>query len=509
MSSPGGRRRPLSTSGYEPLLPLAGVPSSGKPKPPPKPNAKPPFKKSSSSTEVLQSNSFSQGSEGYFQSGGGGSSFGYCLSSIYKPSSEPRRSDKKPPSDSSDSNGSLGGGEDVVDRPNNSEVKLRQRDSTPPPMSSLPAKFRISFEERNKKSLPRTSACSDPPTGVLVTMADAHKVTRRQPPPIPSNSSHRLSSPLFVNSDRLQLNNSSIPSSIPSCTKILKSQSLERNSVASPSSADMAPLFSPRSTQPVTFAQPPPHELEYVEREYPRNAYANLERFRKHKELCDATFIVNDKEIYAHRVVLAACSHYFESMFIGEFAEPPNEAIVIEELSDDSIEAIISFAYTSRIKITEKNVYSIFEAADLLQFTGIKGACFKFFKQQMNKSNCIRTWLFAESHNCTELLDASLMYMECNFLDIVRGREFLDLDDPSVVVAITSREDLAITAEEQVYEAVLNWVHSKLEKRGKQAYEVFKSVRFPSMSKDYLMKIVDTEPVIKDDPDLLQLVYYL
>ncbi len=221
-------------------------------------------------------------------------------------------------------------------------------------------------------------------------------------------------------------------------------------------------------------------------------------------DLCDITLVVDTKEIRAHKVVLAACSQYFEQMFIGEFAEPENEPIIIDEVEEDALMELIDFSYTSRIKLTDHNIYSLFEAADLLQFAGIKGACFKFFKQQINKSNCIRTWLFAEGHNCTELIEAAVKYIECNFLDIVRGREFLNIEQVDIVARILALEDLAITSEEQVYEAALGWLHHDPRKRKQHAPLVFKNVRFPSMSRDYLMHIVDSEPFIKEDTDCLQ-----
>ena len=150
-------------------------------------------------------------------------------------------------------------------------------------------------------------------------------------------------------------------------------------------------------------------------------------------------------------------------MFIGEFAEPDGEPIIVEEIEDDALEALVNFAYTSRIKLTDRNIYLIFAAADLLQFSGVRGACFKFFKQQMNKSNCIRTWLFGDGHNCTELIDAALRYIESNFLDVVRGREFLSLEQADVVVRLLGLEDIAVTTEEQVYKAALNWLRHDLE----------------------------------------------
>lgn len=472
MSSPSGRRRPLSTSDFEPLLQSDRKEFSEKPKPPPKPKATKP--------QLLKSNSLS-GS--YFEPFGSTGSVGYSLSSIHK--------NKKASSSSSTKH-------DACDKITNEAHKplFSSKGNSGPPIESLPAKFRLSFEQRNRSGSVHS--------GILVSEG----VTRRPPPAIPSNATKRISNPfpsVSLPSVSSVVDNGSSISSAKSISGekevIAGSPTSSVSSLPSPSSVQ-----SPRPLKPVTFAQPPPRELEYIDREHPRSAFQYLEKFRQRGELCDAILLVSGKELKAHRVVLAACSQYFESMFIGEFAEPLNEPIVIEEISDDTLQVMVDFAYTSRIVLTEKNIYSIFEAADLLQFTGIRAACFKFFKQQINKSNCIRTWLFARSHNCTELVDASLKYIDSNFLEIAKGREFLDLDQPDVVVDITSREDIAITSEEQVYEAVLFWAKSKLDKRKKYLLDVFRSIRFSSISKDYLMHIVDNETLIQEDPDVLQLV---
>lgn len=314
-------------------------------------------------------------------------------------------------------------------------------------------------------------------------------------------ASHRLEQPSRVPSQKPSDYLVCIPSNSPP-----SSTTNSGSSSATSSLQDFVPSHHHKPKQPVTFATPPPREMEHIEREHPRNTFEYMEQMRKRGDLCDVTFVVDSTEIKAHKVVLAASSQYFESMFIGEFAEPEGESIAIDEVDEDAFIALVDFAYTSRIKLTDRNIYSLFEAADLLQFPGVKSSCFKFFKQQINKSNCIRTWLFAESHNCTELMEASVKYIECNFLDIVRGREFLNLEQPDIVAKLVQLEDLAITSEEQVYEAVLGWLQHDPEKRKEHAPVVFKHVRFASMSRDYLLHIVDHEPFIKEDPDCLQQV---
>lgn len=244
--------------------------------------------------------------------------------------------------------------------------------------------------------------------------------------------------------------------------------------------------------------------MEYIEREHPRQVFEYLNTMRERGDLCDVTLVANDVEIRAHKVVLAACSTYFESMFIGEFAEPDGQPIYIEEVGEDQLTALVDFAYTSRIKLMDHNIHSLFQAADLLQFSGVKGACFKFFKTQLNKSNCIKTWLFAEDHVSSELIEASLKFIQSNFLDIVRGKEFLGLELPDIVSRIVSMEDVAVLCEEQVYEAVMGWLYHDIRRRKPHAAMVLRNVRLHHMNRDYLMHIVDNELCIKDDEDCLQ-----
>lgn len=505
-----------------------------KPPPPPKPKltkylSSPYVSSNSSKPKEAPSGS-------YFQ-GHGGSSFGYCLPAVYRSKVSPNASRRlKSDGDESANGGSAGevpnantsanGPTDVGGSP--SVARPRPKFSKPKFVSSdfsaLPERFRVSFEERSRGNLylSATAAASEEDKLTLSSEFEETEVKRRLLATTPRNHPNRLSAPLPVTGAL------SVTQSLPLTTSnfqlfspTLEVKSKPSSKQESPLSSSQASIGSPTSnvsislhgdrpsstlTKPVTFARPPPRQLEYTEREHFSKAFEYLDKMRKKGELCDVTLITNQKEIKAHRAVLAAASSYFESMFVGEFAEPEGEPIYIEEVDEDALVAMVDFAYTARITLTDHNVYFVFEAAELFQFPGLRAACFKFFKQQMNRSNCIRTWLFAESNNCTELKDAALKFIECNFPDIVHGREFLEIEQPDIISRLASLEDIAITSEEQVYEAVLTWIHYKMDKRREHAVEVFKNVRFPSMSRDYLMHIVDNEEIIKEDPDLLQQV---
>ena len=48
---------------------------------------------------------------------------------------------------------------------------------------------------------------------------------------------------------------------------------------------------------------------------------ASLFNLRENGKLCDVTLISDGKSINAHRVVLAACSEYFDAMFTSGMSE--------------------------------------------------------------------------------------------------------------------------------------------------------------------------------------------
>lgn len=66
---------------------------------------------------------------------------------------------------------------------------------------------------------------------------------------------------------------------------------------------------------------PSPARLEYTSDKHPRHTLEAINLLRKHRELCDVVLIVGTRRIFAHRVILSACSPYFHAMFTGELAE--------------------------------------------------------------------------------------------------------------------------------------------------------------------------------------------
>ncbi|PIO64466.1 BTB/POZ domain protein, partial [Teladorsagia circumcincta] len=105
---------------------------------------------------------------------------------------------------------------------------------------------------------------------------------------------------------------------------------------------------------------------------YNRHMPTGLEKLRDDSLLCDVALIVEGTRINAHRVILAACSNYFRDMFNNEVAEDGLQEIEIADMDALTLDSLVSFCYTGKIKITDSNVRSLLPAACLLQLDEVK-----------------------------------------------------------------------------------------------------------------------------------------
>ena len=71
-------------------------------------------------------------------------------------------------------------------------------------------------------------------------------------------------------------------------------------------------------------------------------------------------FVVGEKKIAAHKVILASHSNYFNKMFTGNFKDTAFLEVTNVEITPNSLELLLDFLYTSKLKINDSNVQVIY-----------------------------------------------------------------------------------------------------------------------------------------------------
>jgi predicted ATP-grasp superfamily ATP-dependent carboligase len=78
--------------------------------------------------------------------------------------------------------------------------------------------------------------------------------------------------------------------------------------------------------------------------------------------------------IAAHKVVLAANSEYFRAMFDNDMAEARKDEIVIEDVDDGALKALVDFCYSGKLAVGKDRVHDLVQPAAMMQFNEIKAS---------------------------------------------------------------------------------------------------------------------------------------
>ena len=216
-----------------------------------------------------------------------------------------------------------------------------------------------------------------------------------------------------------------------------------------------------------------------------------LENLRRREQLCDVILKVSDREIKAHRVVLAAVSPYFNAMFTSDVVESKQKVVHLNNLDPSAVHMAIEFAYVAKVAITVDNVQSLLTVASLLQVETLVEKCCYFLENELHPSNCLGIKRFADNHGCFTLGKTAYEYAMRNFNHTTQMEEFFNCPLEEVL-ELLSEDALYVRHEEEVYEAALRWVKYNKHDRLKTVPQIAEIIRFPLMTWEFLVtKVLD------------------
>lgn len=85
------------------------------------------------------------------------------------------------------------------------------------------------------------------------------------------------------------------------------------------------------------------------------------------------------------------------------------------------------------------------------------------------------------------------------------SQEFLSLESQQLEQWICS-DEIAVSTEDDVFRIVVEWIHHSESERKRNFQDLFRQVRLPFISPDYLRRYVLTNDLVKENPSCLKLV---
>ncbi|GCC23509.1 hypothetical protein chiPu_0001905 [Chiloscyllium punctatum] len=91
------------------------------------------------------------------------------------------------------------------------------------------------------------------------------------------------------------------------------------------------------------------HSISHNSKRHYHDAFVSMNRMRQRGLLCDIVLHVGNKEIKAHKLVLASCSPYFHAMFTNEMSESRQTHVTLHDIDPQALEQLVQYAYTAEI----------------------------------------------------------------------------------------------------------------------------------------------------------------
>ncbi|CAD5234132.1 unnamed protein product [Bursaphelenchus xylophilus] len=181
---------------------------------------------------------------------------------------------------------------------------------------------------------------------------------------------------------------------------------------------------------------------------------SRLNTFRRNRELCDVVLFVKEREILAHKVVLAALSNSLLDMFVTDSDNPvkPAKSDSVSNMSYfefnqgdyECFEALVDFAYTGVLTISNRKVADLYKTAYALQVHTVAMACARHLAENLSCGNCIGIRRHANFNNDSFLVNKVDTFIAENIENIIsESVEFTQLPCVKLRIIVPKHEQLS------------------------------------------------------------------
>jgi actin-binding protein IPP len=238
----------------------------------------------------------------------------------------------------------------------------------------------------------------------------------------------------------------------------------------------------------------------HLTRNYYQNFFINLKSNRS--QFCDVELVAGGGEqtevIKAHRIVLSSSSSYFAAMFgNSEFNENKEKIVKLVSINSRILRTLVDFIYTGVLEIDQINVQELLAAADMLQLHDVVSGCAQFLCRELHPSNALGILRFAEAHNCKELAESAIGFINCHFPEVSEHEEILEVSQ-QMMTRLISSELIRVDSEFQVFLVALRWINHEVSIRKRFVFEILGNVRLSLVP----VKIIEAEIAKCRDPSL-------
>lgn len=112
----------------------------------------------------------------------------------------------------------------------------------------------------------------------------------------------------------------------------------------------------------------------------------------------------------------------------------------------------------------------------MIQLTEVVSGCAGYLCRELHSSNALGILRFAEAHNCKELSESALSFINSHFPQICENEEILDISQQMLSLLLSS-EVIRVDTEYQVFMAAMRWINHDIVQRRRYVFDILAHVR--------------------------------
>ena len=129
-------------------------------------------------------------------------------------------------------------------------------------------------------------------------------------------------------------------------------------------------------------------------------------------------------EFPAHKVILAARSPVFASMFEHNMQESSNNKVEIDDICPDALKIMLVYIYTGRVPNVDDVAYDLLYASDKYQLDHLKALCEQQLSKNLKVENAAQIIQLAHMHNAPVLKENTLRFISNHGAEVRATKEW-------------------------------------------------------------------------------------
>ncbi|EGT55769.1 CBN-BATH-44 protein [Caenorhabditis brenneri] len=163
----------------------------------------------------------------------------------------------------------------------------------------------------------------------------------------------------------------------------------------------------------------------------------NLYRSGKH---ADFTFVVEGRELKAHKAILSARSPVFAAMMEPHTAESQNSRVVLQDIDYEVVQALLYYIYTGTCTNMGVHALEILAAAERYSLPGLKNLAEAAMRSGLAADTVCKHLAHADLYNMTEFKKEAIKFICMNANAVINSEGFhmLTKQNPGLIADIMS-----------------------------------------------------------------------